>query len=187
MQRSYEKLIRREVTRRVSVDHPYFEDLCQEARIALFLIESKIDKTLSIERQRSYLRQAIRWHITKCWHIWLRESLLVSVKSLREKRAALDKRKYDESYLLEAVSMQRSPEEAAAESFQLEKVIAAFEEAIKDNRDALAFKGFLEDVDTRTLGKRMNMSHQGALNVQKRLLERVKTILRKNDKKTDCD
>lgn len=171
----------------MSEDHPYFEDLCQEARIALIGIESKIDKTLPVEKQRSYVRQAIRWSITKCWHIWLRESLLVSVKSLREKRADLDKRKYDDQYLSMAADPAPSPEEAAADSLAFQKVYEAFQTAVKNNRDELALEGLLEDIDSRALGKKLNMSHQGALNVQKRLIDRAKVILRKNEKKTDCD
>lgn len=184
----YEKLIRREASRRVSPDHPFFDDLCQEARIALIGIDKKIDKSLPKKAQSAYVRQYIRWHITKVWHVWLRESLLVSVKSLRDRKADLTKKVDIEDAHLENMGDTRpSPEDIVLEEDLLNKVMQAVQEAAQDERDKKAFEGFIEDLDSRSLGKKLGMSHQGAINVQQRLLGRVRTILRRNARKTNFD
>lgn len=184
----YEKLIRREAARRVSPDHPFFDDLCQEARIALISIEKKLDTSLPSRTQFSYVRQAIRWHVTKVWHTWLRESLLVSVKSLRDRKADLTKKVDLEDAHLENFGDERpSPEDVVLEEDLLNKIMQAVLEAAQDDRDKKAFEGFMEDLDSRKLGKKLGMSHQGAINVQQRLLGRVRTILRRNARKSNLD
>lgn len=182
MQHKYEKLIRSEVARRVSYEHPFFEDLCQEAKVAVLSIESKIDKSLPEKKQLAYVRQAVRWHVTKVWHSWLRESLLVSVRSLREKRADLTKIDRGEDYLRDLVSPEPSPEESLIENDFQEKLKMACEQSTQSERDKKALQGLLDGLDSRKLGKSLGMSHQGALNVQKKLISRIRKVFKKNDR-----
>ena len=168
-----EKLIRSEVRRRVAVGHSLYEDLCQEARIAAWEIESKLDHDLPEAQQKSFVKHAIRWRITRAWHLWLRESLLVSVKAIREQRADFSKRVVGEDVLEKVASQEQSPEERTINSHLLG---AALESAVQDVRDEKALQGLLAGVSCRTLGERLEMSSQGALNVRRRLLNRIKDL-----------
>jgi len=181
----YEKIVRRQVLRKVRPEHPFFEDLCQEGRIAVLEVADKLDKKLSRHAQKAFLSKAVYWRITKAWQVWLRGSLLVSVKSMREARADFFKIKNVE--LEKIKDKDPLPEQQAGEGRQLDKAYQAIADSVQSEKDLTALLGFLEGVDSRTLGRRMGLSHQGVINIQKRIFARARESLNRNDKKADCD
>lgn len=182
----YDKLIRREVSRKVSREHPFYDDLCQEARIAVFLADQKLDKTLPLQKQTAFVKNAIRWRIVRAWREWLSDSALVSDKSLREHNAVFDKVTALNEFVEETVSDGRvSPEEEAADKLFLETVLTAIEDVVKKPEEHAAAKALLDDTDSRTLGTQIGKSHQGALNIQKRLIEKIRKRVLRGRRKFD--
>lgn len=182
----YDKLIRREVSRKVPREHPFYDDLIQEARIAVFLASQKLDKTLPIPKQMAFIKNAIRWRIVRVWREWLSTSALVSDKSLREHSAVFDRILPLNEFFEETVSDNKaSPEEEAADKLFLESVLTAIEDVVKKPEEHAAAKALLDDTDSRTLGAQIGKSHQGALNIQKRLVEKIRKRVLRGRRKFD--
>lgn len=181
----YEKIVRKQVLRKVRAEHPFFEDLCQEGHIAVLEVVDKLDKKMSKHAQKAFLSKAVYWRVTKAWQVWLRGSLMVSVKSMREARADFFKIKNID--LEKIKDKEELPENQADERSQINKAYQAIADSVQSEKDLKALLGFLEGVDSRTLGKRMGLSHQGVINIQKRLFARAREHLNKNAKKADSD
>lgn len=162
-------------------DHPFFEDLLQEARIAVYLAKDQLDPTQPDAKQKFFLRTAAQWKITKAWRSWLSVSSLVSNKSLRKGRAVFGKVVPMQEYVYDTISDgQPSVESVVSDKERLEKVLEALEESVKTEEEHQVIKALLNNVDSRTLGRQIGKSHQGAINIQKRLLKKVRKKLERN-------
>lgn len=175
----YEKLVYREVARRVRADSEFFEDLLQEGRVAVWQILPKVDKTLPEEKQIAYIRQAIRWKINRAFRVWLRGLLLVSSQSLRNNVADLDRVDRNlPDWKKEQVSSYDEPlDELVADREALEKISQILVEIDVTDEEREVLKGLLEGEGCRGVGQRIGKSHQGVLNIQKRLLAKIRDAL----------
>lgn len=175
----YEKLVYREVARRVRADSEFFEDLLQEGRIAVWQVLPKVDEALPEEKRVAYIRQAIRWKINRAFRVWLRGLLLVSSQSLRNNAADLDRVDRNlPDWKKESVPSSEDPlDEFIADKEALEKIFQVFSELDVTNEEQEVLKGLLEGEGCRGVGQRIGKSHQGVLNIQKRLLARIREAL----------
>lgn len=170
----YEKLVVLEVCRKVKKEHYFYEDLLQEARIALYSALQKIDETKTEHQKVFFLRRAVRWRISKAWRYWLKDVLLVSERSLQQRKADLNKREILEDFTLIKISDQSSVSDIVIKQKQIERLRKVLEDLVLTEEELVALQAFFDETDCRTLGKMLGKSHQGAINVQKRVLEKIK-------------
>lgn len=183
----HEKLIKQEVLRRVGADHALFDDLVQEGRVAVWGVQDKLDASLPLDKQRAYIRQAIRWRIGKAYLRWLMETFLVSGKSLRKNEAYFDRVDYNlPDWKRDNVPDSEALSEASfADRLALVKVVSALRETAETEKEKEAIEGFLEGKSSREIGKAIGRSHQGVLNMQKALFVKAKQLLA-NKQKQKC-
>ena len=177
MSNEHERLIVAEVSRKLKKDHYFYDDMLQEARIALLLALHKIDKNKTRKQQYFFLRNAVRWHVSKTWRAWLKDVLLVSERSLQKRTADMRKRENLDDFDWSDFKVADSgmlPDEEAHLHKQREKLKKALDAVVRTEEDAKLISAVIHDVDCRTLGKQIGKSHQGALNTQKRLLEKLR-------------
>lgn len=175
---SFEDIIKAEVSRKIKPGHFFFDDLCQEARIAILLIEDKIDRDLPHKQQVSFVRKAVRWHISRVWRMWVREAALVSEQSLRDNKAILDKIDYVEDWdELDIPDESTSPEDLVQHYTDLIRIIEMFKDVISTPEEQTAFIEMLKGTNSRAVGAKINRSHTGAIKMQKRLIKKVKKLI----------
>lgn len=171
----YEKIAKREVLRRLSSDHIFYEDLMQEARIALHLASKTLDEKFSPAMRTSYLKQAVRWRITKAYHGWLRTETNTSVRKLRRGAAIFKVKQEITTRLADAESLSKVAEIEFRKD--LNTIVSTLKECVETEDEKLLYKAITEGMDLRDLGQRLSCSHQGAANKKERLIKKARAVL----------
>lgn len=179
----YEKLVYREVARKVRANSEFFEDLLQEGRVAAWQVQEKLDKSFSEEKQVAYIKQAVRWRINRAFRVWLRGALLVSGQSLRRNVADLDRvdRNLPDWKRDSIPSGEPLLDETTADKDGWDKIQQAVFDLGLTEEEQEVVRGMLEGAGCREVGHRIGKSHQGVLNIQKKILAKIRSTLRCDD------